>query len=117
METCSRCGHAGAPAWRDIRPHLVIGFFALTQIEFNLASLAAVLAVPAAATAQGLSLTYKLDPVAISLERRTHAAGLLDPDATACLVRANGVRGEPRLLVLAHEELRRAPGEGCEVDL
>ena len=45
------------------------------------------------------------DPVAVALERRSHAARLLGPEATLRLVRADGERRQPRLLALADEQL------------
>ena len=45
------------------------------------------------------------DPVAVALERRSHAARLLGPHAPLRLVRADGERGQPRLLALADKEL------------
>jgi hypothetical protein len=47
------------------------------------------------------------DAVAVALERRAQPALLLGEVAAARLVRADGERGQPALLVLPHE-----PGEG-----
>ena len=52
------------------------------------------------------------DPVAIALERRAHAALVLLARAPARLVRLDGERRQPRLLVLAHtrlESIRHSP--------
>src|SRR5919198_6304590 len=49
-------------------------------------------------------------PVAVALERRADAAGLLGPSPAARLVRPDGERREPRLLVLADALLEDAGG-------
>jgi hypothetical protein len=47
------------------------------------------------------------DPVAVALERRAHRTRLLVALAPAGLVRANGKRREPGVLLLAHTRLER----------
>ena len=54
------------------------------------------------------------DPVAVALERRAQPALVLSVRTAAALVRADGERGQPPLLVLAHggrEAVGHSPGE------
>ena len=54
------------------------------------------------------------EPVAVALERRSHAARLLGAEATLRLVRADGERRQPRLLALADRASSKSPR--CAID-